>query len=47
MFLRGKIDRRRETPSMVVNDLVPIEEAIPRLTTSLGLKLDPLRHTPR
>lgn len=46
VFLRGKIDRRRETPSIVVNDLIPIEEAIPRLTTSLGLKLDPLRHAP-
>ena len=46
VFLRGKIDRRRETPSIVVNDLIPIEEAIPKLTTSLGLKLDPLRHFP-
>jgi DNA polymerase-3 subunit alpha len=46
VFLRGKIDRRRETPSLMVNDLIPIEEAIPKLTTSLGLKLDPSRHTP-
>jgi DNA polymerase III subunit alpha len=46
VFLRGKIDRRRETPSIVVNDVLPIEEAIPKLTTSLGLKLDPLRHVP-
>jgi DNA polymerase-3 subunit alpha len=46
VFLRGKIDRRRETPSLMVNDLIPIEEAIPKLTTSLGLKLDPLRHLP-
>jgi DNA polymerase-3 subunit alpha len=46
VFLRGKIDRRRETPSVVVNDVLPIEEAIPKLTTSLGLKLDPLRHAP-
>jgi DNA polymerase-3 subunit alpha len=46
VFLRGKIDRRRETPSLMVNDLIPIEEAIPKLTTSLGLKLDPSRHAP-
>jgi DNA polymerase III subunit alpha len=46
VFLRGKIDRRRETPSVVVNDVLPIEEAIPKLTTSLGLKLDPIRHAP-
>jgi DNA polymerase-3 subunit alpha len=46
VFLRGKIDRRRETPSIVVNDLIPIEDAIGRLTTSVGLKLDPIRHAP-
>ena len=44
VFLRGKIDRRREAPSIMVNDLIPIEEAISKLTTSLGLKLDPNRH---
>jgi DNA polymerase III subunit alpha len=46
VFLRGKIDRRRETPSIVVNDLVPIEDAVGKLTTSVGLKLDPSRHSP-
>jgi DNA polymerase-3 subunit alpha len=46
VFLRGKIDRRRETPSIVVNDLITIEDAIGRLTTSVGLKLDPARHAP-
>ena len=46
VFLKGKIDRRRETPSIVVNDLIPIDEAISRLTTSLGLRLDPIRHSP-
>ena len=46
VFLRGKIDRRRETPSLMVTDAIPIEDAIPRLTTSLGLKLDPTRHAP-
>src|SRR6185369_6120916 len=45
VFLRGKIDRRRETPSIVVNDAIPVEEAISRLTTSLGLRLDPGRHS--
>jgi len=46
VFLRGKIDRRRETPSIVVNDVIPISEAIGKLTTSLGLTLDPTRHAP-
>jgi len=46
VFLRGKVDRRRETPSVIVADLIPADEAIPRLTTSVGLKLDPARHAP-
>jgi DNA polymerase-3 subunit alpha len=45
VFLRGKVDRRRETPSIVVNEAIPVEEAISRLTTSLGLRLDPGRHS--
>jgi len=44
VFLRGKIDKRRETPSIVVNDLIPIEEAAGKLTTMIGLKLDSSRH---
>jgi DNA polymerase-3 subunit alpha len=46
VFLRGKIDKRRETPSIVVTDLVTIEDAIGKLTTTVGLKLDPARHSP-
>ncbi|MDB5333281.1 MAG: polymerase alpha subunit, partial [Phycisphaerales bacterium] len=45
VFLKGKIDRRRETPSIVVNDLIPVEDAVGRLTTMVALKLDPLRHS--
>ncbi|HSU65818.1 MAG TPA: hypothetical protein VLJ39_03005, partial [Tepidisphaeraceae bacterium] len=45
VFLRGKIDRRRETPSLMVTDAIPIEDAIPKLTTNLALKLDPTRHS--
>jgi DNA polymerase-3 subunit alpha len=44
VFLRGKIDKRRETPSIVVNDLIPIEDAPGKLTTMIGLKLDSSRH---
>ena len=47
VFLRGKIDRRRETPSIVVNDLIPIEDAIGKLTTAIALKLDPAPHAGR
>ncbi|HEX5242470.1 MAG TPA: DNA polymerase III subunit alpha, partial [Tepidisphaeraceae bacterium] len=45
VFLRGKVDRRRETPSIIVNDVIPVADAIGKLTTSLALKLDPLRHS--
>jgi len=40
VFLRGKVDKRRETPSIIVNDVIPIEVAIEKLTTSIGVKLD-------
>jgi DNA polymerase-3 subunit alpha len=46
VFLRGKIDRRRETPNIIVTEAIPVEDAIARLTTSLGFKLDPTRHAP-
>jgi DNA polymerase-3 subunit alpha len=46
VFVRGKIDRKRETPSLLVNEVMPIKDAISKLTTDVGLKLDPVRHTP-
>ncbi len=46
VFVRGKIDKRRETPSIVVNEIIPVADAIGRLTTSVALRLDPLRHRP-
>ena len=44
VFMRGKVDKRRETPCIMVTDVIPIEAAIERLTTSIGVKLDPIRH---
>jgi DNA polymerase-3 subunit alpha len=44
VFMRGKVDKRRETPSLIVNDVIPIESAIERLTTSIGVKIDRTRH---
>jgi DNA polymerase III subunit alpha len=43
--MRGKVDKRRETPCLMVNDVIPIESAIERLTTSIGVKIDRSRHT--
>jgi DNA polymerase-3 subunit alpha len=44
VFLKGKIDRRRETPGVLVNDVIPVADSIARLTTAIAIKLDPLRH---
>ncbi len=44
VFLRGKIDKRRETPSIVVNEIIPVSESVNRLTTAVAIRLDPLRH---
>jgi DNA polymerase-3 subunit alpha len=44
-FVRGKIDRKRETPSILINEVIPIEDAVNRLTTGVILKLDPAKHS--
>ncbi|QOV89034.1 DNA polymerase III subunit alpha [Humisphaera borealis] len=45
VFVRGKIDRKRETPSLLINEVLPISEATARLTTTVAIKLDSMRHT--
>jgi hypothetical protein len=42
--VKGKIDRKRETPTIIVNDVIPISDAMGRLTTAVALKLDRVRH---
>jgi len=44
VFVRGKVDRKRETPSLLINEVLPISESVSRLTTAVALKLDPVRH---
>lgn len=46
IFLRGKIDRRRESPNIIVNEVIPLKEADGYLTTAVGLHLEPSRHRP-
>ncbi len=46
VFVKGRIDRKRETPSLVINDILPVAQAVTRLTTALVLKLDRTRHNP-
>ena len=40
VFLKGKVDRRRETPSVVVADMFPIAEAMQRLTNGVALHVE-------
>lgn len=46
VFVKGKIDCKRETPCLVVSDVISISDAAQRLTTNLLLKLDNEKHTP-
>ncbi|HMO26000.1 MAG TPA: hypothetical protein PKB10_06995, partial [Tepidisphaeraceae bacterium] len=39
MFVRGRIDRRRELPSIVVNEIFPVPEAVAKLTQLVIVKL--------
>ena len=44
IFVRGKIDKRRETPGIIVNDVIPLDQAVSRLTTGVRVELDRSRH---
>ena len=40
LMLRGKVDRRREEPSIVVDQVIPIQEAAQQLTKTVQIILD-------
>jgi len=44
VFVKGKVDKKRETPSLLVNEVIPIQDAVSRLTTAIAVKLDPAKH---
>jgi DNA polymerase-3 subunit alpha len=46
VFVRGKIDRKNETPGLMVSEVIPVADAVSRLTTAVAIKLDPMKHTP-
>jgi DNA polymerase-3 subunit alpha len=46
IFVRGKVDKKRETPSLLINEVLPIENAVSKLTTDVAIKLDQHRHKP-
>jgi len=39
VFLRGTVDRRRERPSIIVDEIIPIEQALPEMTGRLLVRL--------
>jgi DNA polymerase III subunit alpha len=41
VFARGKVDKRREKPGLIVTDLIPLDDALSRLTTAVKLDLPP------
>lgn len=43
-FIKAKVDRKRENACLIVNDVIPVHEAIGKLTTAVLLKIDPLQH---
>jgi DNA polymerase III subunit alpha len=44
VFVKGRVDRKRETPSLQINEVIPVADALAKLTTSLVLKLDEKKH---
>ncbi|HEX2972905.1 MAG TPA: OB-fold nucleic acid binding domain-containing protein, partial [Tepidisphaeraceae bacterium] len=46
VFMKGKVDKRRETPSIVVSEIIPVADSVNRLTTGMVVQLDQTRHTP-
>jgi len=39
VFVRGKVDKRRQKPGLVANDVIPIEHAPAKLTTAVKVQL--------
>ncbi|MBC7783260.1 MAG: DNA polymerase III subunit alpha [Burkholderiales bacterium] len=44
-FIKAKVDRKRENPCLIINDVIPISEGIAKLTTALVIKFDPAQHS--
>jgi len=44
VFLKGKIDKRRELPNIIVNEIIPMEDAAGRLTKNVLVRLDDSQH---
>ena len=45
VFVKGRIDRRRETPCIIVSEMLPVAEAMSKLTTAVAVKFDRAKHS--
>ena len=39
VFVAGTVDRRRERPNIIVDEIIPIDQALEQLTSGIGLRL--------
>ncbi|MEM1013523.1 MAG: hypothetical protein AAGI46_15040, partial [Planctomycetota bacterium] len=46
VFVRGNVDRKRETPCLLLHEVLSVSDAAAKLTTAIRLDIDPHRHTP-
>ena len=44
VLMKGKVDKRREVPSVIVSEVIPVADAPGRLTTAVCVVLDPAKH---
>ena len=44
VFVRAKVDRKRENACLIVNEVFPVSESVGRLTKQVVLRLDPRQH---
>ena len=44
VFVTGKIDRKREQPSIIISDMFPASESVKRLTRHIALNVEAGRH---
>ncbi len=44
VFVKGKVDKKRETPNLMVSEIIPVTDAVAKLTTAVCLRLDAARH---
>jgi DNA polymerase III subunit alpha len=45
VLVRGKVDRKREVPCLVVNDITPLEDAAVKMTEAVIVRVDATSHT--